>query len=208
MRYTYPGWTDQNTQNCETYFKDVLWPQFRLPNPLRAANQGANNLWGAIQVAIFNSDPKMFQQCIDAFLNDPSGGISNTLSNGQCGDTGRDQGHAFAMVGNLVSVAEIAWVQGIDLYSVLDNRLLTISEYWCRYNLGNPVPYIDFGTTYGYYTSIGEKGRVADASYVATMLETVVGAYAVRKKTAAPYSSSYLGNLPTSPDTLSLPKTP
>ena len=208
LRYTYPGWTPQNTRKCEAYFEGVLWPQFRLPNPLRAANQGANNLWGAIQVAVFLSDQEKFQQCIDAFLNDPGGGISNTLPNGQCGDTGRDQGHAFAMVGNLVSVAEIAWAQGIDLYRVLDNRLLSTSEYWCRYNSGKSVPYIDFGTTYGYYTTIGEKGRVSDAPYVASMLETVVSAYVVRKKTPAPYSLAYLKGLPTSPDTFLCRKNP
>ena len=201
LRYTYPGWTEQNTRTCEAYFEKVLWPQFRLPNPLRAANQGSNNLWGAIQVAVFNSDQEKFQQCIDAFLNDPGGGVSNTLANGQCGDTGRDQGHAFAMVGNLVSVAEIAWTQGIDLYQVRNNRLLVCSEYWCRYNSGESVPFIDYGTTYGYYTSIGEENRVSDAPFVASMLETVVGAYVVRKGTPAPYSSSYLKKLPPSPDT-------
>ena len=201
LRYTFPGWTAQNTKRCETYFEEVLWPQFRLPNPLRAANQGANNLWGAIQVAVFNSDQEKFQQCIDAFLNDPGGGISNTLPNGECGDTGRDQGHAFAMVGNLVSVAEIAWAQGIDLYRVRNNRLLTISEYWCRYNLGKSVPFIDFGTTYGYYTEIGDKGRASDSAYTASMLESIVGAYVIRKRTPAPYSSSYLEDLPPSPDT-------
>ncbi|MEQ9302777.1 MAG: alginate lyase family protein, partial [Marinoscillum sp.] len=67
LRHTYPGWTSTNTAHCEDYFKNVYWPQFRLPNPLRAANQGANNLWGAIQVAIFCNDQTMFEQCIDAF---------------------------------------------------------------------------------------------------------------------------------------------
>ena len=152
-------------------------------------------------MAVFISDQEKFQQCIDAFLKDPGGGILNTLPNGQCGDTGRDQGHAFAMVGNLVSVAEIAWAQGIDLYQVLDNRLLTLSEYWCRYNSGQTVPYIPYGTTYGYYPSIGEDGRVSDAPFVARMLETVLAAYVVRKEIPAPYSSAYLNGLPPSPDT-------
>ena len=208
LRYTYPGWTEQNTRDCEAYFEEVLWPQFRLPNPLRAANQGSNNLWGAIQVAVFNNDQEKFKQCIDAFLNDPGGGISNTLPNGQCGDTGRDQGHAFAMVGNLVSVAEIAWAQGIDLYRVRDNRLANLSEYWCRYNSGESVPYIDFGTTYGYYTSIGAENRVSDAPYVASMLETVVAAYFVRKDTPVRYSLAYLKGLAPGPATFLYRKSP
>jgi len=201
LRYTYPGWTAANTKACEDYFQNVLWPQFRLPNPLRAANQGANNLWGAIQVAVFCNDSKKFNQCIDAFLTDACGGLPNSLANGQNGDSGRDQGHAFAMIGNLASVAEIAWSQGIDLYGALDNRLLALNEYWCLYNLGEDVPFIDFGTCYGYYTSIGSKGRRDDAPYTLGLHEKIYGAYVVRKKLKAPFTKDYRDGLPHNEDT-------
>ena len=201
LRHTYSGWTDTNTTNCETYFQNVLWPQFRLPNPLRAANQGANNLWGAIQVAIFCNDQTKFAQCIDAFLNDECGGISNSLPNGQIGDSGRDQGHAGGHIGNLVSVAEIAWAQGIDLYGVLDNRLLAISEYWCKYNSGEEVEFINHGTCYNYFTSIGADNRDDNSPHVRGMLETIRGAYVVRKGVSAPYTTEYLGGIGHDEDT-------
>ena len=83
LRHTYPGWTEQNTINCENYFRNIIYPQFRIPDPVRAANQGANNIWGALQVAVFLSDDQMFQDCLDAYLESPCGGISNSLANGQ-----------------------------------------------------------------------------------------------------------------------------
>ena len=201
LRYTYSGWTNSNTDNLENYFQSVLWPQFRLPNPLRAANQGANNLWGAIQVAIFCNDQTKFAQCIDAYLNDPCAGIENSLPNGQVGDTGRDQGHAGGMIGNLTSVAEIAWAQGVDLYGVLDNRLLAISEYWCKYNSGENVEFIDHGTCYDYFTSIGSDNRDPRSPHVKGMLEKIVGAYVIRKNVRAPYSTAYLNGIGYDDDT-------
>ncbi|CAH8282866.1 putative secreted protein (Por secretion system target) [Mariniflexile fucanivorans] len=191
LRYTYPGWTDELTAKTEDYFREVYWPLFRLPNPLRAANQGANNLMGAMYVAVYINDQEKFDMCIDAYLNDQCGGISNTLPNGENGDTGRDQGHAMGMIGNLATCAEIAWAQGIDLYGVLDNRLLAVHEYWTKYNLGNDVPWIDFGTCYNYFTSIGADGRNPASSDAIPVTELTYGAYAVRKGLSAPYITQY-----------------
>ena len=191
LRYTYPGWTDELTVKTEDYFLDVYWPLFRLPNPLRAANQGANNLMGAMYVAVYINDQEKFDVCIDAYLNDQCGGISNTLPNGENGDTGRDQGHAMGMIGNLATCAEIAWAQGIDLYGALDNRLLAVHEYWTKYNLGNDVPWIDFGTCYNYFTSIGADGRDPANASAIPVTELTYGAYAVRKGLDAPYITEY-----------------
>lgn len=201
MRHTYPGWTDELTIVTEDYFENVFWPLFRLPNPLRAANQGANNLMGAMYVAVYLNDQEKFDMCINAFVNDACGGISNTLPNGQNGDTGRDQGHAMGMIGNLATVCEIAWAQGIDLYAVLDNRLLAVHEYWCNYNLGNDVEYIGFGTCYDYYPTIGADGRNPASSDAIPVTEIVYGAYAVRKGLPAPFVAQYRQAMGTDPST-------
>ena len=195
LRHTYPGWTQQNTDNCESYFRNIIYPQFRIPDPIRAANQGANNIWGALQVAVFLSDQQMFQDCLDAYLDSPCGGISNSLPNGQCGDTGRDQGHAGAMIGNLGAVAAIFYVQGVDVYEVLDNRLLRMMEYWCQYNSGEEVPYTVHGTCYGYYTTIGPVGRDPVATFPISVMEGVRTAYVLRKGLEAPHTLAYLDGL-------------
>ena len=201
LRYTYPGWTDLNTQHCEDYFMNVLYPEFRRPDPLRAANQGANNLWGAVSVAIFCNDQEKFQDCLNAYLNDPCGGISNSLPNGQCGDTGRDQGHAAAMIGNLAASAQIFYTQGVDVYGVLDNRLLHVMEYWCKYNSGEEVEFVDHGTCYGYYTEIGADGRRDDYGDFASAYENVRAAYVVRGGLRAPHTLAYIDRIEPQIDT-------
>ena len=201
LRYTYPGWTDLNTQHCEEYFLDTLYPEFRRPDPLRAANQGANNLWGAVSVAIFCNDQDKFQDCLNAYLNDPCGGISNSLPNGQCGDSGRDQGHAAAMIGNLAASAQIFYTQGVDVYPVLDNRLLHVMEYWCKYNSGEEVEFIDHGTCYGYYTEIGADGRRDNYGDFASAYENVRAAYVVRGGLEAPHTLAYIDRIDPQIDT-------
>ena len=192
LRYTYPEWTTANTQHCEDYFTNILLPVLRPHNPLRAANQGANNLWGMVQVAIFTDDQELFQECLNAYLNDPCAGISNSLPNGQCGDTGRDQGHAAAMIGNLGACAQIFYTQGVDVYPVLDNRLLKVMEYWCKYNSGQEVEFIDHGTCYGYYTQIGADGQRDNYPDFASVYENVRSAYVVRAGLEAPETLEYI----------------
>ena len=195
LRYTYPEWTTANTQHCEDYFTNILLPVLRPHAPLRAANQGANNLWGMVQVAIFTDDQDLFQECLDAYLNDPCAGISNTLPNGQCGDSGRDAGHAAAMIGNLGATAQILYTQGVDVYGVLDNRLLKVMEYWCQYNSGQEVEFIDHGTCYGYYTSIGADGRRDNYPDFASVYENVRSAYVVRAGLEAPHTLAYINRV-------------
>ena len=201
LRYTYEDWTEENTRHCEDYFTGVLLPVLRPNNPLRAANQGANNLWGMVQVAIFTNDQELFEECLDAYLNDPCAGISNSLPNGQCGDTGRDQGHAAAMIGNLSATAQIFFTQGIDVYGVLDNRLLKMSEYWCKYNLGEDVEFTDHGTCYGYYTSIGADGRRSNYGDFASFYENVRSNYGVRMGINLPFTLQYIANIDPQIDT-------
>ncbi len=55
-------------------------------------------------------------------------------ANGQCQESCRDQDHVTVGIGLFVDIAEIAWNQGDDLYSALDNRILTGLEWSFRYN--------------------------------------------------------------------------
>lgn len=55
--------------------------------------------------------------------------------NGQCQESSRDQDHAILGVGLYASLAEIAWNQGDDLYSMLDKRILKGYEFALKYNV-------------------------------------------------------------------------
>lgn len=53
---------------------------------------------------------------------------------GQMQESGRDQGHSLMAVGLAVDICQIAWNQGDDLFSYMDNRLAAGIEYVAAYN--------------------------------------------------------------------------
>lgn len=192
LRYTYSGWTRQDTRDTESYCEEMLWPLFHFPRPLRYANQGAAQLKGGIAVAVFCNDQEKFYQVLEAYANDPGTGPLNILSNGQTGDSGRDQGHAFGMLKNMTFTCEVAHRQGVDLYSLLDNRLMVATEYYAKYNWGeDAVEWIPYGTPYGYYKTMGERGRKRESGYLTGYLEQAYGAFVVRAGKKLPYLTQF-----------------
>lgn len=63
--------------------------------------------------------------------------------NGQCQESSRDQDHAILGLGLISSIAEIAWNQGDDVYSIYDNRILKGYEWALRYNVSNNYSFPD-----------------------------------------------------------------
>lgn len=55
--------------------------------------------------------------------------------NGQSQEADRDQGHPLGGISTIMLMSDIAWNQGDDLFSELDNRPLLGMEYHTRYNL-------------------------------------------------------------------------
>lgn len=88
---------------------------------------------------------------------------------GQMQESGRDQGHAYMAAGLAIDICQVAWNQGDDLYSYMDNRLAAGLEFIAAYNNGNvdDLPW----TTYRYadcrtawhnaweHTAVAEGGR-------------------------------------------------
>ena len=67
---------------------------------------------------------------------------------GQMQESGRDQGHSYMAMGLAADICQMAWNQGDDLYSYMDNRLAAGIEYVAAYNNCNvdDLPW----TTYRY----------------------------------------------------------
>ena len=63
--------------------------------------------------------------------------------NGQCQEADRDQAHTVVGISSINALCEIAWSQGDDLYSTLDNRPLLGMEYYLRYNLSSELSFSD-----------------------------------------------------------------
>lgn len=115
--------------------------------------------------AILWDNEEMYNKAVDFYLHaNDNGTIAHYISGdtGQIQESGRDQGHSMLGIGALATVCEIAWQQGDDLYSALDNRLMKGFEYVAKYNLGYNVPFAvwkDVTGKYSNWTEISNKGR-------------------------------------------------
>lgn len=117
------------------------------------------------------------------------GGLANSLPNGEVGDSGRDQGHAYGQWLHLAWAAEVFWKQGVDVYADLENRLLAAGEYYARYNHGVETPYLQFGSEYDSYP--GHGGAPQSSVKPPDFLNFIPGAHVVRKGMSAPWIERY-----------------
>ena len=191
LRGTWPGWTAADTQTVQTYFTNVFWPNVALPGPVMTGSQGMEQLLAAVAIAVFNDDTTKFNQVLSAFLTDGDSGLRDTLANGQAGDTGRDQGHTSLYVMNVAQIGEIFWKQGVDVFSVYDNRILAVGDYYSRYNLPGSAPaFVALGAPFwGVFQSISGNPRSTTQSSQA--LNILHGAYAMRKGMSTPWINLY-----------------
>ena len=130
-----------------------------------------NGNWGPVvtkaylAAAIHLDNRAMYDKACDFYLHArDNGSVAHYISGdtGQVQESGRDQPHCMLGLGAMATVCELAWQQGDDLYSALDNRLLKGYEYVARYNLGHDVPFTrwtDVTGKYGKWAEISDKGR-------------------------------------------------
>ena len=77
-------------------FATVYWPATSLPtDELGPTNKGSLSLAAAVVIAVFNDDQAKLDKVLYQLRAFSSTGFQNTLTNGEHGETGRDQGHSY-----------------------------------------------------------------------------------------------------------------
>jgi autotransporter-associated beta strand protein len=184
LRYTYPGWTQANTDHVKNYFTNVLFPTSYVPYQLRDANKGALQLKIALAASVFCDDIVRFNQAIDVYRMDAGGGMRNSLKNGEIGDSGRDD-HWRVQAAALVWGAEVAYKQGIDMYEELDKRVLALGELYNRYSFqGDTIKFIPFGGYSSFWLNWGIPTGFVQSDYT----NILKGAYELRKGIPVPFN--------------------
>ncbi|MTV41206.1 RICIN domain-containing protein [Duganella radicis] len=191
LRGTWPGWTASDTSAVQHYFNTAFWPALAVPGPLFTGSQGMEQLTGALGIAIFNDDATRFDQVLSAFLTDANTGLRGMLPNGEVVDTGRDQGHTALYVRLAAEMGQAFWNQGVDVFSLLDHRILAVGEYYARYHLPDNAPsYVPFGgMSWGIFNAIA--GAPRSTTQGRTALNLLHTAYAVRKGLDTPWIDLY-----------------
>jgi len=188
LRHTWDGWPQRDQAQFESMLRNVFYPVIKNYYPTANGNWDASMLQTMLAMGVFLDDRAMFDRGIDYYLNGAgNGAVRNYFKpSGQCQETGRDQGHTQMGLDYLACTCEIAWNQGIDLYSAFENRLLKGFEYTAKYNLGQEVPYEPYRSYQGryYYKSISDKARGG----LRPMYEKVLNHYQNRKGLKAKFT--------------------
>jgi hypothetical protein len=106
------------------------------------ANWGTSGEKAIIAFGIFLNNQTMYEYGKSLINNSSCANLTGTINpEGQSSESGRDQAHTQLGLGNFGEAFQMAWNQGDDLFSLLNNRLLIGYEYTAKYNLCKSVHY-------------------------------------------------------------------
>ena len=154
IRHTYPGWPPAEVRRFEQMLRRAVYPAIQDFAAFANGNWDTGCIKTMLAMGVFCDDRIIFDRGLDYYRNGSGNGrLTHYVLNeaGQCQESGRDQQHAQLGLSHLAEACEIAWNQGVDLYSFADNRLLRGFEYTAQFNLGHTVPFTPFTDTTGKY---------------------------------------------------------
>lgn len=189
LKHSEAGWPAAKQAQFAGMLRKIWYPLIEDFYPSANGNWDAAMLQVMIGMGVFLDDQAMFERAKNYYLEGKgNGAIGNYFkASGQCQESGRDQAHTQMGLGFLANTAETAWIQGVDLYGALDNRLLKGFEYTAKYNLGfDDVPYEPYRSFEGryHYKKISDEARGGFQS----IYEKVVNHYTKRKGLEAPFT--------------------
>ena len=188
LKHTWDGWPADRQQRIARMVREIWYPIIKDFYPSANGNWDASMLQTMMAMGVFLDDRDMFDRARNYFLSgEGNGAIGNYFKeSGQCQETGRDQAHTQMGLDYLSATCEAAWIQGIDLYGALDNRLLKGFEYTAKYNLGHDVPYEPYRSFEGryFYKTISNDSR----GRLRPMYERIFNHYHNRKGLEAPFT--------------------
>jgi hypothetical protein len=186
LRYTGAGWPEEDARRFERLCREVFYPVLKDFAPFANGNWDTAAVKTVMAMGVFAEDRAMYERALRYYVDGAGDGrLTNYIyAGGQCQESGRDQGHTQLGLAHLGDAAEIAWHQGLDLYSYAGNRLLAGFEYTAKYNLGEEVPFEpDLDRTGKYaHAVISPRGPLRP------VFEQIYNHYVNRQGTAAPYS--------------------
>ncbi len=197
LKHTYPKITSAHLDHITRMFTGIFLPvmeRFYSRKPYTNGNWGPIVTKAYMAAAIFTDNREMYNKAKDFYLHaHDNGTIEHYISGetGQIQESGRDQGHCMLGIGAMATVCELAWQQGDDLYSALDNRLLKGYEYVAKYNLGYNVPFTQWTDITGKYCQWAKISDMGRGRFM-PVFEIAYNHYVGRKELQMPYSLQVL----------------
>ncbi len=169
LKYSNAGWQAKDQEAFTNMLTTVYYPLLRYYYPQANGNWDGAIIHSILAIGVYTDNREMFSNAVDHFLY---GNVNGSLlkyiyPSGQCQESTRDQGHVQLGLGEFAGAARIAYTQGVDLFSVANNRLALGYEYTARFVTGEK-PYCygviserakdvrdDYEYVYRHYTSKG-----------------------------------------------------
>jgi hypothetical protein len=121
IRHTYALWPEPEIAQFENMLKTVFYPLI-MNHSSENGNWEASSINSMIAIGVFTNDTTIFNRGLEFFRGTGKGAVGVYIyESGECQEVCRDMGHTQMGLGELVDAAEIAWKQGVDLYSELPN---------------------------------------------------------------------------------------
>ena len=139
LRYTNSGWQQKDINAFSKMLMTVYYPLIRYYFTQANGNWDGAIIHSILAIAIFTDNRAMFNNAVDHFLHAPVNGslFKYIYPSGQCQESMRDQGHVQLGLGEFAGAAQIAFTQGVDFFSIADNRLGLGVEYTARFLMGD-----------------------------------------------------------------------
>lgn len=189
LRHTETGWKTPEQEAFDALLRGAILPVIQSFATFANGNWDTACIKTLMAAGVYLEDRRLFDKAVAYYKSGSGNGrLTHYIINetGQCQESGRDQQHVQLGLGHLAEAAEIAWSQGIDLFSTENNRLLKGFEYTAKYNLGQEVPFVRYVDKTGKYdwSTISEQGR----GRLRPIFELVWNHYGRRKGLPAPFT--------------------
>lgn len=138
LRCTDSGWSPKGQEQFTHMLMTVYYPLMRFYFPKANGNWDGAIIHSILAIAVYTDNREMFQNAIHHFLyGQVNGSIFKYIwPSGQCQETMRDQAHVQLGLGEFAGAAQVAYTQGVDLFSVSGNRIALGYEYTAAFLLG------------------------------------------------------------------------
>lgn len=138
LRYTNAGWQQKDIDSFTHMLMTVYYPLMRYYYPQANGNWDGAIIHSIMAIAVFTDNRRMFDNAVDHFLHAPVNGsiFKYIYPSGQCQESTRDQAHVQLGLGEFAGAAQIAFTQGVDLFSLADNRIALGYEYTAKFMMG------------------------------------------------------------------------
>lgn len=185
LKYTDAGWGSEDQKQFSKMLMTVYYPLLRYYFPRANGNWDGAIIHSILAMAVFTDNSEMFENGINHFLYGPINGsiFKYIWPSGQCQETQRDQAHVQLGLGEFAGAAQVAYTQGIDLFSVAGNRMALGFEYTASFLLGE-MPH-SYGTISERAKNLRDDYEVVYRHYAAQGVEvpfTKMAADSVRSK--------------------------